>query len=418
MTTPLTLNHMTPLLTGLRREPITIRDIKLTRLTYQPSDGSYVHECGPVVLTKYDVAIVEVFTDQGLVGIGPGNVNDSNDYRHLIGQNPFDLIATGLPAGLDVACWDLIGKATGKPVYRLLATDNEPNPRVKVYASGGVNWTYYDKGDGKPYGVDALIEEALRYKAMGFDTFKWRPGTDWEEAGITPTKLGEVCRKLREAVGPDFQLGLEKKGYDSWTFEECLEIAPIINDLNFLFFEQPMGDEGPAQFADYRAIKERMPKVMLWGGERFHNLTEARPWLEQRIYDAVQSDSFIIGITENWQIGRVAADYGVKLVTHNWSSCLGTMCNLHTVAGVPSGHMCEFFLYPNPFREALVTEPYRPVNGYITLSDKPGFGLELAPDLEKQFPYTPGPNVFANPCFPHAWARAQEREKQVSTRYR
>jgi L-alanine-DL-glutamate epimerase-like enolase superfamily enzyme len=418
MTTQLTHNNITPLLTGITRERLTIRDVKLTRLTYQPTDGSYVHECGPVILTKYDVAIVEVFTDQGLVGIGPGNVNDPDGYRHLIGQNPFDLIATGLPAGLDVACWDLIGKATGKPVYQLLATDNEPNPRVKVYASGGVNWTYYDKGDGQPYGVDALIEEALRYKAMGFDTFKWRPGTDWEEAGITPTKLGEVCRQLRAAVGPEFQLGLEKKGYDSWTFEECLEIAPIINDLNFLFFEQPMGDEGPAQFADYLAIKAQMPKVMLWGGERFRSLTEAQPWLEQRIYDAVQSDSFIIGITENWQIGRVAAAHGVKLVTHNWSSCLGTMCNLHTVAGVPSGHLCEFFLYPNPFREALVTEPYRPVNGYITLSDKAGFGLELAPDLEKQFPYRPGPNVFANPRFPHAWVRAQAREKAVSAKYR
>lgn len=409
-------------LAAIPRQPIQIRDIKLTRLTYKPNDGSYVHECGPVVLTKYDVAIVEIFTDQGIVGIAPGNVHDTNDYRHLIGKNPFDLLALDLPAGLDVACWDIIGKVLGKPVYQLLATDNVPNPRVpnprvKVYASGGVNWTYYDKGDGKAYGADALIEEALRYKAMGFDTFKWRPGTDWEEAGITPTRLGEVCRKLRAAVGPDFKLGLEKKGYDSWTFEECLEIAPIINDLNFLFFEQPMGDEGPAQFADYLEIKSRMPRVMLWGGERFRNLNEARPWLEQRIYDAVQSDSFIIGISENWKIGRVAADNGVKLVTHNWSSCLGTMCNLHTVASLTSGHMCEFFLYPNPFREALVTEPYRPHNGYITLSDKPGFGMELAPDLEKQFPYIPGANVAANPRFPHAWERAQAREKRVSMRY-
>ena len=93
------------------------------------------------------------------------------------------------------------------------------------------------------------------------------------------------------------------------------------------------------------------------------------------------------------------------------------MCNLHTVAGLPSGHMCEFFLYPNPFREALFTEPYRPVNGYITLSAKPGFGMELAPDLAKQFPYRPGPNVFANPRFPYAWARAQAREKAVSATY-
>ena len=406
-----------PLLADVTREPIHITGVKTTRLTYQPKDGSYVHECGPVVLTKYDVAIVEVFTDQGLVGIGPGDVNGPNDHSHLIGQNPFDVVQLKLPPGLDVACWDIIGKALGKPVYQLLTTDNTPNPTVHVYASGGVLWTYYDKGDGKPFGVEALIEEALRYKAMGFDTFKWRPGTDWEEAGITPTKLGEVCRRLREAVGPDFRLGLEKKGYDSWTFEQCMEIAPIINDLNYYFFEQPMGDEGPAQFDDYLQIKARMPKVMLWGGERFRSLAEARPWLERRIYDAVQTDSISLGLTENWRVARVAAANGVKLVPHNWSSSLGTMCNVHLVAGAPSGHMCEFFLYPNPFREALFTEPYRPVNGAITLSDTPGFGKTLMPDLERQFPYIPGPNTSANPRFPHAWARAKAREEQVRQRY-
>lgn len=410
-------DNFTPLLTGVAREPIKITGVKTTRLTYQPTDGSYVHECGPVVLTKYDVAVVEIFTDQGLVGIGPGDVNGPTNYDHLTGLNPFDVVQLQLPAGLDVACWDIIGKAKGQPVYQLLATDNQPNPRVHVYGSGGVHWTYYAKGDGKPYGVDALIEEALRYQAMGFDTFKWRPGTDWEEACMNPTKLGEVCRKLREAVGPHFNLGLEKKGYDSWTLEECLEIAPIINDLNFLFFEQPMGDEGPAQFEDYLRIKARMPKVMLWGGERFRSLGEAQPWLEQRIYDAVQSDAYIIGITENWQIARVAAAYGIKLVPHNWSSSLGTMCNVHLVAGVPNGHMCEFFLYANPFRDHLFKEPYRPVNGTITLSDKPGFGIELADDLEAQFPYRPGPNVAANPRFPHAWARAQAREAQVRQHY-
>ncbi len=407
----------THLLEGIQRQPIRITGAKTTRLTYQPDDGSYVHECGPVVLTKYDIAVVELFTDQGLVGIGPGDVYANQDYSRLIGRNPFDVELLGLPPGLDVACWDIIGQAVGKPVYQLLATDNEPNPQVHVYASGGVHWTFYDKGDGKPHGVDALIEEALRYKEMGFDTFKWRPGTDWEEAGMDPQKLGEICRQLREAVGPDFKLGLEKKGYDSWTFDECVEIAPIINDLDFYFFEQPMGDEGPAQFDDYRRIKELMPNVMLWGGERFRSLEQARPWLEAGIYDAVQTDGYYIGLTANWYLARTAGFNGVKLVPHNWSSSLGTMCNSHTVAGVSNGHMCEFFLYDNPFREGLFTEPYRPVNGYINLSDKPGFGMELLPDLAKRFPYRPGPMVQSNPRFPHALARAQAREAEVRTRY-
>lgn len=409
--------NFTELLEGIGRENITITDIKVTPLTYKPADGSYIHECGPIVIAKYDVSIVEIMTDQGITGIGPGPVGRADDFSYLIGKNPFDVILLDLRNGLDVACWDIIGKVKGVPVFQLLATDNDPNPHVHVYASGGVLWTYYDKGDGTAFGVDALIEEALRYKGAGFDTFKWRPGTDWQEAGITPTQLGEICRQLREAVGPDFNLGLEKKAYDSWTFDECMEIAPIINELNFLFFEQPMGDAGPAQFEDYLKIKAAMPDVMLWGGESFRSLAEARPWLQNGIYDAVQSDCYRMGITENWKLGRVAGLHGIKMVTHNWSSSLGTMCNTHLIAGLPNGHMCEFFMYPNDFRYGLFKDPYHPVDGYITLTDKPGFGMELIDEPEVQFPYIPGPIAIPNPRFPHALARAQAREKVVRQRY-
>ncbi len=289
----------THLLEGIGREELTITEIKITPISYKPTDGSYVHECGPVVLTKCDETVVEVFTDQGLVGIAPGATRLGN-HDHLIGRNPFDVELMALSPGLDVACWDLIGKAKGVPVYKLLATDTDPSPNVKAYASGGVNWTYYDKGNGSAYGAEALIEEALSYKEMGFDTFKWRPGTDWEEDGITPTVLGEICGQLREAVGPDFDLGLEKKGYDTWTLEECLEIAPIIDELGFLFFEQPMGDIGETQFDDYLRLKEMMPRVMLWGGEGLRSASEVRPWLVQGIYDALQTDCHRIGVTENW----------------------------------------------------------------------------------------------------------------------
>lgn len=417
MTAQEILGSVTPLLNEIERENVKITDIKITPLTYKPADGSYLHECGPIIITKYDVGIAEIYTDQGIKGIGPARVGHQEDLSRFIGKNPFDILQLSLPAGLDVACWDIIGKTKGVPVYELLATDNDAEPNVPVYASGGVMWTYYDKGNGTPFGVDALIGEVLQYKAAGFDTFKWRPGTDWEEAGITPAKLGDICVKLRDAVGPEFNLGLEKKAYDSWTFEECMEIAPIINELNFLFFEQPMGDQGPMQFEDYRKIKAAMPNVMLWGGESFRNLDDAHPWLAERVYDAVQSDCYRLGITENWKVGRVAGNYDVELVTHNWSSSLGTMCNTHLIAGLTNGLMCEFFMYPNAFRYGLFKEPYRPVQGIIALSEKPGFGMELIDEPEKRFPYIPGPNTFANPRYPHAWARAKAREKKIRELY-
>lgn len=398
------------------REELTITEVRVTPVSYKPTDGSYIHECGPVVLTKRDEGVIEIFTDRGITGIGPGSGREG-DCSHLVGRNPFDVLSMGLSGGLDVACWDIVGRVLEEPVFRLLAAGGESDPKVHVYASGGVTWTYYDPQDGRSFGAEALIEEALRYRDLGFDTFKWRPGTDWEEAGITPSRLGDICRQLRDAVGPDFDLGLEKKGYDSWTYEECLEIAPIISELGFLFFEQPMGDEGPAQFDDYLRLKECMPGVMLWGGERFQSCDEARPWIEAGIYDAVQSDCYHLGVTENWRIAQLAAGHGVKIVPHNWSTCLGTVCNTHLVAGTAAGHMCEFFMYPTDLRYGLLKEPYRPADAHIELPDRPGFGVELIDDPAGSFPAVPGSGTLANPRFPHAWDRARVREKQVRQRY-
>ncbi|AWT60937.1 MAG: D-galactarolactone cycloisomerase [Candidatus Moanabacter tarae] len=412
------MNNTSQLIESLGREHLSISRIKVTPISYQPEDGSFIHECGPVVLTKRDEAVVQIWTEEGLEGIGPGSLSYSEqNFDSLIGQNPFDLLEANLPQGLNVACWDLVGRAKNRPVYQLLALDQHSNPRVHVYSSGGVMWTYYDRGDGKMYGVDALIEEALNYKELGFDTFKWRPGTDWEEAGVNPKKLGEICRQLRQAVGPDFKLGLEKKGYDSWTLEECLQIAPIISDLGFYFFEQPMGDAGPEQFDDYLKIKALMPGVMLWGGESFRTFDEAEPWMREGIYDAVQSDCLHLGLTQNWRIAQLGRETDTKIVPHNWSTSLGTMCNAHLVAGT-GGHMLEFFMYPSGFRYGLFKEPYRPDKGVITLTDAPGFGVELIDDFADKFPYRSGPNTIPNPRIPEAWDRAQTRQRAVAGRYR
>lgn len=135
------------------------------------------------------------------------------------------------------------------------------------------------------------------------------------------------------------------------------------------------------------------------------------------LYDAVQTDAYYIGLTANWYMARNAHFYNTKLVPHNWSSSLNTAANAHLVAGTPSGYMCEFFMYPNEFRYGLLKEPHKPVNGYIELRDKPGFGMELVADPGKRFPYEPGPNTIANPRYPHAWERARKREEAVRRQY-
>ena len=411
------MKSATQLMSDIGREQIRITEIRVTPLSYKPADGSNIHICGPILLTKMDAGFVEVFTDAGIMGIGPVVGSAQVDYSHLVGVNPFDVDTLDLPAGVDVACWDIIGQVKGQPVYRLLAGEEAVDGNCRTYASGGVMWTYYDRGDGQPYGVDELIAEALDYKSQGFDTFKWRPGTDWDEARITASSLGDICRQLREAVGPDFHRGLEKKGYDSWTWEECQEIAPIIDELGFLFFEQPMGDEGPGQFDDYLKLKQLMPRVQLWGGERFRSAAEAAPWIEAGIYDAVQSDCVHVGLTENWRIAQHAAEHGAKMVTHNWQTPLGTMCNTHLIAGTSAGHLCEFFMYPNDMRYGLMKEPMRAVDGVIALGETPGFGMSVIDDPASSFPYVEGSSTLPNPRFPQAMERARVREQSVVARY-
>lgn len=416
----------THLLDGIGRENIKITSVRPTRLTYIPPKGEYVEEAGPIVNGSRNILVLEVFTDRGIVGIGGGGeAGPLEDYSRHIGKNPFDLELLGLADGIEIACWDIIGKAKGMPVYKLLATDNEPNPVVHVYASAGENWTFYDKGNGKPYGIDALIEEALQYKETGYDCFKFRPGTDWESAGMNVEKFGNnICRRLREAVGPDLKLALERIVYEGWTVEECLQIAPVINDLNFHWFEQPMGDIGPTQFEDYLKIKEQMPHVMLFGGESFRNLAEARPFIEQHIYDGIQTDCTHrgMGITESWLIARVAGFNGLKTVPHSWISAIGTVANAHLCAGVPSGYLCEYFTYPHtPFRDELLSAAPVPKNSHITLSDKPGLGIELAnlEALKRAYPYDPhAPGIFPNPRFPHAIEKARIKLNKVNEKYK
>ena len=257
--------------------PLTIRDIRVTPITYQPADGSPIHECGPVILSKRDESIVEIWTEEGLKGIGPGAASDAqHSYDHLVGKNPYDLLGTEILPGIDVACWDLVGRALGQPVYRLLALDIEPDPSVHVYASGGVMWTYYDRGDGSSWGAQALIEEALRYKELGFDTFKWRPGTDWQEAGINPHKLGEICRQLREAVGPSFRLGLEKKATIHGPLKS-VTIAPIIDELAFYFFEQPWETKAPPSLPTIEPSKNACRALCCGAASAFARMKRPNP---------------------------------------------------------------------------------------------------------------------------------------------
>ena len=395
----------------LKRENIKITNIKVTPLSFVPEDGRHLWGVGSYVVWKTDAALVQVFTDQGITGFAEGSpysnpasikeYTDTHITPFLKGKNPFDTyyLASGGPwrdylaraawAGVQNACWDIIGKVKNEPVYKLLATDCKPQKTMPIYASGGVNHKWYEEG------TTQLIEEALSYKEAGFSAFKFRNGTDWKYSNMNLEKYTQVLRKLREAVGPDFKLMIEKH---NWTLEEITEqLCPVLEDLQFYWYEEPMNPWEEGSLERHLKIKEAMPSVMISGGERFTNRFQLHQWMVEGAYDIIQSDCNFTGIDENWHIARVANMFGRLQCPHNWHGGLTTISNIHFVASCPNGHMCELNQTYNPLKEAIFKDPLTVIDGMMALPDKPGYGVELIDDIEERFPWVPGSYLKPNP---------------------
>lgn len=396
---------------GLDRENVIVTDIKVTPLSYH-HDGEYLWRCAGLYVWKSDAALVQVFTNQGIVGIaegspyrGPDKLKEYTDKfitPLLKGANVFDVdfltnnqghnsVAEGAWAGVNNALWDIIGKVKGQPVYKLLSNDENPSDKIKIYASGGVSHAWYD------HGAEELIEEALKHKEAGYDTFKFRNGTSWKFSGMTMQKYIPILRKLREAVGPDFKLVIEKF---PWSFETIInELCPVLEELKFYWYEEPIDWYEPAALEQHLAINEAMPSVMVSGGESWWNRHQVRPYVAAKAMNIIQTDANLTGISEGWYIGQMIHEHGQYYCPHNWVGGLTTIANIHLVAGVPSGHMCELNQTFNPLKWEIFKDPYEVKEGILRIPEKPGFGVELIDNIEKKFPFVPGPYYKKNPVF-------------------
>ncbi len=400
-TQPLSRKRHHPL-EGIERQDIEITDLKVTLLSveYPPEEQLRV---GRGIWWKSDSIIVQIFTDQGIVGIG-----GSSRYSGagcclpvkaflaevvkpaLIGKNPFDVhrlawggrtgVGRSAWAGAEAAIFDIIGKACGRPVYDILAVDAEPNTHLRVYASAGVKYAWYDR-------PDKLIEEAAAVKEQGFTAYKFRPGTEWEYSGMTVDKFIPYLQRVRETVGPDFDLALELR---PWSLEEALQLAPVLEDLKFTWFEEPMRRDGDDAFDRHLRLQEALPTVMISGGEGILNRHELKEWFDRGAYDMLQPDAGRIGLLEAWRVVRMAALGGKPFCPHSWGDGSCNLANAALVAASPNALMLERFETYDPLRTEIFKEPLDVVDGYMDLPDKPGFGVELADDLEERFPYLPG----------------------------
>jgi L-alanine-DL-glutamate epimerase-like enolase superfamily enzyme len=338
--------------------------------------------------------IVEVRTDTGLVGVGEAalapriskQVIDLYLTPLLIGANPFDTeylwqsmyrktIAFGRKgivmvaiSAVDVAIWDLIGKALGQPLFRLLG--GKTKSKIPVYAS-----RLYSQP------LEQLAEEAQAYKDQGFRAMKLRFGWGPVDGAAGMQRNVELVRTVREIIGWDIDLMAD--AYMGWTLDYALRMIPLLERYNLRWLEEPVIPDDIAGYAALRAMR----RIPIAGGEHEFTLHGFRQLLDSQAVDYIQFDtSRVGGITAARKIAALAEAYSVPVIPH-----AGQLHNYHLVMASYNSPMAEYFppvdveLGNELFWYIFKGEPTTH-EGYIELDEnRPGLGIDMDEESLKQF---------------------------------
>jgi len=363
-----------------------IRDIKCAGLRGATPEGGWSNELRPEDCVH---TLIAVHTEEGEVGLGSVFTNDAlvvaalNVLRPLVigesalepervteklHQNMFWLgrggSITHTISGIDIALWDLFGKATGQPISRLLG--GRYRERVRPYASLLME-------------EPVVLAERLRsIKAQGFRAFK----IGWGPFGRRNAKTDEaIVSAARDAIGPECQLMVDAGGSDAhWPgqYKWALNTARMLKHYDVTWFEEALT---PDSLEDFIKLREHSP-VPISGGEVLTRRQAFMPWLEKRAFDIVQPDvTKVGGISEERRIAWMAEDYGVKFIPHGWNTAVGLAADLQLAAAIPLTDFVEY-LTGSPFIDEITLGGWKlDQDGMLAIPQQPGLGLQLDPDI-------------------------------------
>lgn len=340
------------------------------------------------------LTLIKVYTDEKITGYSAGVafLNEGKMFGDLlapflIGRDPFaveeiiPILRNATYLGfrvwfVEIALWDIIGKATKQPIYKLLGGARN---KILAYAS-----------TGEVREAKRRVEDILHLKEKGFKAAKLRfHSLDYK-------KDLETAEKVREAVGEDFGLMVDgNQGWPvygmapflKWDFKTALTIAKELKNLNCLWLEEPLYKH------DYEHLKLLREKVDLpiAGGEMNADLHEFRDLINMRCFDILQPDATLCtGILNARKVAGMAEAAGIKFAPHTWTNGIGLAANLQIMGAVPN---CEWAEYPIEYnswvpevRDGILTEPITVgKDGYIKIPDKPGLGIEIDEEKVKKF---------------------------------
>ena len=338
--------------------------------------------------------IVEVEADDGTVGIGNAALAplvtkaliDQYLTPLLVGQNPWDIeflwqhmyrntmafgrkgVGMAAISAVDIALWDLLGKAAKQPVFRLLG--GRTKARIPVYAS-----RLYSTG------LENMAAEALRYKADGYKAMKLRFGWGPTDGAAGMQRNVELVRAVREAVGDEVDVMAD--AYMGWTLDYAKRMLPLLEAFHLRWLEEPVIPDDVRGYAELRSYG----RVPIAGGEHEFTVYGFRDLLEAHALDYIQFDTNRVGgISQARKICALAEAFSIPVVPH-----AGQMHNFHVVMASLNCPMAEFFppvdveVGNELFWYIFDGEP-TPVDGFIDLADDvPGLGITINEERLGQF---------------------------------
>ena len=306
----------------------------------------------------------------------------------LIGKDPFQIehiwtslhrrvTWTGGPvtmsaiSAIDLALWDIKGKAFGVPVYDLFG--GKVHDKIRMYANG------WPKGDGSPAGY---AEGARKVVGQGYKALKMYPFGGVQV--ITPERLQlgvDRVQAIREAVGAGIEIGVDiRNALNIWG---ARRVARKLEPFDIAFMEEPILYDNSTTLVEL-AREARVPIAV---GERLYTRWEFREVLEKNAVDIVQPDiCHAGGLSELKKIAAMAETYYVTLAPHNSNGPISTVASLHLDMMINNSFMQEILLrFLDRYNEVL-THPFEIKDGYCTPPTGPGWGTDLREDIIAKYP--------------------------------
>ena len=346
------------------------------------------------------VGLLKIETDEGITGWGEGYVGARGDFvkqlfgdlligadplnRNALWQGMFDRVYNGNNAGgfggsaisaVDIALWDIAGKAAGQSVSDLLG--GRIRDKVAVYATG----LYYTEGEFPT----RLLDEATMYVELGFKGMKTKIG------GLPIAEDVRRVAAIRGAIGDDIRLMVDAN--QAYPASTAIRIANQLADLDITWFEEPVN----AKDVDaYLQVQAAVPMPVA-GGENLRTRYEFNDFFARRAYDIAQPDVVNAGgITEMRNIAMNANSCGILVNPHVWGSPVMIAASLHLASTIPpcppayeprpyeQEPVMEFDRTPSGIREGITAEPFDQQDGFITVPTAPGLGVEIDEDAVRR----------------------------------